>query len=58
MLLQPFRLATRAVSAGEYLEFMDDGGYSRPELWLSDGWACLREAGWQGGIYAFYALYN
>ena len=51
VLLQPFRLATRAVSAGEYLEFMDDGGYSRPELWLSDGWACLREAGWQAPLY-------
>jgi ergothioneine biosynthesis protein EgtB len=51
VLLQPFRLATRAVTAGEYLEFMDDGGYSRPELWLSDGWTCLREAGWQAPLY-------
>jgi ergothioneine biosynthesis protein EgtB len=51
LLLQPFRLATRLVTAGEYLEFMDDGGYHRPELWLSDGWACLRESGWQAPLY-------
>jgi ergothioneine biosynthesis protein EgtB len=51
VLLQPFRLATRLVTAGEYLEFMADGGYCRPELWLSDGWACLGEAGWQAPLY-------
>ena len=51
VLLQPFRLATRLVTAGEFLEFMADGGYRRPELWLSDGWACLRESGWQAPLY-------
>jgi ergothioneine biosynthesis protein EgtB len=51
VLLQPFRLATRLVTAGEYLEFMTDGGYRRAELWLSDGWACLRESGWQAPLY-------
>jgi ergothioneine biosynthesis protein EgtB len=51
VLLQPFRLATRLVTAGEYMKFMADGGYHRPELWLSDGWACLREAGWQAPLY-------
>jgi ergothioneine biosynthesis protein EgtB len=35
--LQPYRLATRLVTNGEYLEFMRDSGYERPELWLSDG---------------------
>jgi len=49
--LQPFQLASRLVSCGEYLEFMQDGGYRRPELWLSDGWAKLRQEGWQAPLY-------
>jgi ergothioneine biosynthesis protein EgtB len=35
--LEPYRIATRLVTNAEYLEFMRDGGYERPELWLSDG---------------------
>ncbi len=38
VVLAPFRLATRLVTCGEYLAFIRDGGYRRPELWLSDGW--------------------
>jgi len=41
--LQDFELADRPVSAGEFLAFMDDGGYTRPEFWLSDGWAWRRQ---------------
>ena len=37
--LEPFAIADRLVSAGEWLEFIDDGGYHRADLWLSDGWA-------------------
>ncbi len=38
VLLAPFRLASRLTNCGEYLRFMEDGGYDRPEFWLSDGW--------------------
>ncbi len=37
-MLAPFRLASRLTTCGEYLRFIEDGGYSRPEFWLSDGW--------------------
>jgi dimethylhistidine N-methyltransferase len=37
--LEPFALADRLVTAGEWLEFIEDGGYHQPNLWLSDGWA-------------------
>lgn len=49
--LQPFALASRLVSCGEYLEFMADGGYERPELWLSKGFATKAEAGWRAPLY-------
>ncbi len=49
--LEPFRLATRPVTCGEYLEFMADGGYHRPELWLSAGWATAQERHWQAPLY-------
>jgi ergothioneine biosynthesis protein EgtB len=49
--LEPFALATRPVSAGEYLEFVGDGGYLRPELWLSDGFAAAQADGWQAPLY-------
>lgn len=38
-----FRLASRLVTNGEYLEFIDNGGYRRPELWLAAGWAVVQE---------------
>ena len=37
-LVEPYALADRLVTNGEYLEFIRDGGYRRPEFWLSDGW--------------------
>jgi ergothioneine biosynthesis protein EgtB len=49
--LESFRLASRPVTCGEYLAFIEDRGYSRPEFWLSDGWATVREQGWQAPLY-------
>ena len=43
-----FALADRLVTNREYLAFIDDGGYGRPELWLSDGWAACSRNGWDG----------
>ena len=49
--LQPFRLASRLTTNGDYLQFMADGGYGRPEFWLSDGWATLQSQGWKAPFY-------
>lgn len=49
--LNPYRVADRLVTNGEWLEFIADGGYSRPELWLSDGWARVKEEGWEAPFY-------
>ena len=46
-----FRLADRLVTNGEYLEFMEAGGYGDPALWLSQGWQAVREKGWQAPLY-------
>jgi ergothioneine biosynthesis protein EgtB len=49
--LEPFRLATRPVTCGDYLGFIEAGGYQRPEFWLSDGWATVRGQNWQAPLY-------
>lgn len=49
--LEPYSLADRLVTNGEWLAFMADGGYARPELWLSDGWARARAEGWRAPLY-------
>jgi ergothioneine biosynthesis protein EgtB len=51
VLLRPFRIASRAVTNGEYLDFMNDEGYSRPELWLSDGWDAVYAQKWTAPLY-------
>jgi ergothioneine biosynthesis protein EgtB len=51
VLLEPFAIASRPVTCGDYLAFIDDGGYRRPELWLSDGWATLQRLGWSAPLY-------
>jgi len=49
--LEPFALADRPATAGEALDFIADGGYTRPELWLSDGWAAVQRHGWTAPLY-------
>ncbi len=49
--LKPFSLASRLVTNADYLEFMHDGGYSRPELWLSDGWDTVCAQRWTAPLY-------
>lgn len=49
--IEPFEIASRLVTCGEYLEFMRDGGYQRPELWLSDGWKAVQEEQWSAPLY-------
>ena len=49
--IEPYRLADRLVTNGEWAEFMADGGYRNPLLWLSDGWARVREEGWTAPLY-------
>lgn len=49
--LEPFEIAERAVTNADWLAFQADGGYTRPELWLSDGWRAVTENGWQAPEY-------
>jgi len=50
-LLRPFAIADRLVTCGEWQAFIDDGGYRRPELWMSDGWLAVGEHGWDAPLY-------
>ena len=49
--LNAFRLASRPVTNGEFLAFMQDGGYDNPAFWLSDGWATSRRLHWSSPLY-------
>jgi ergothioneine biosynthesis protein EgtB len=49
--LEPFQLASRLSTCGEYRAFIEDGGYFRPELWLSEGWAAVQREGWRAPLY-------
>ena len=51
VLLQPFALANRPVTHGEFRQFIDGGGYRDPQLWLSDGWAQVQAEGWSRPLY-------
>jgi len=49
--LQPYRIADRLVTCGEYAAFIADGGYRTPSLWLSDGWALVQAQHWNAPLY-------
>ncbi len=51
VLLAPYRIAGALVTCGEYAQFMADGGYERPALWLSDGWAAVQTGRWKAPLY-------
>jgi ergothioneine biosynthesis protein EgtB len=49
--LEEFAIAEQAVTCDEWLAFIEDGGYHRPELWLSDGWATVQAERWESPLY-------
>ena len=49
--LEPYALAQRLVTNGEFARFIADGGYRRPELWLSAGWDAVEQNGWNAPLY-------
>jgi len=49
--VESFELADRPVTNGEFIEFIDDGGYEQTLLWLSDGWDTVSAAGWTAPLY-------
>jgi ergothioneine biosynthesis protein EgtB len=51
VLIRPFCMASRLVTNQEYVAFISDGGYQRPELWLSDGWDHVSRHGWTAPLY-------
>ncbi|MDG3002613.1 ergothioneine biosynthesis protein EgtB [Paludisphaera mucosa] len=50
-LIGAFELQDRLTTVGEFLQFVEDGGYRRPDLWLSLGWATRKEQGWTAPLY-------
>ncbi|HEX9752138.1 MAG TPA: ergothioneine biosynthesis protein EgtB [Methyloceanibacter sp.] len=50
-LIRPFKLANRCVTNAEWIQFIADGGYATPTLWLADGWNTVRTQDWQGPLY-------
>jgi ergothioneine biosynthesis protein EgtB len=51
VLLNEFLLANRLVTNAEYLQFIADGGYDNPLLWLADGWGAVQQHGWKAPLY-------
>jgi ergothioneine biosynthesis protein EgtB len=51
MLLRPFAISSSLVTNADWLAFVDDGGYQRADLWMSDGWATVQAQGWDAPLY-------
>jgi ergothioneine biosynthesis protein EgtB len=51
VLLQPFAVSSTLVTAGDWLAFIDAGGYHEPALWMSDGWGTVQSEGWRAPDY-------
>ncbi|WP_018924087.1 ergothioneine biosynthesis protein EgtB [Salsuginibacillus kocurii] len=49
--LYPFQIANRPVTNGEYIAFIEDGGYTTPDYWLSEGWSTVQEEEWHAPLY-------
>ncbi|MDZ7689567.1 MAG: ergothioneine biosynthesis protein EgtB [Balneolaceae bacterium] len=49
--LEPFSVTDRLITNGEYMQFIEDGGYNRSELWLDDGWATINDQNWDSPLY-------
>jgi ergothioneine biosynthesis protein EgtB len=49
--LEPFSVDLKPVTCGDWIEFIEDGAYERPDLWLSDGWAECRAQSWEAPLY-------
>jgi ergothioneine biosynthesis protein EgtB len=51
VLLEDYELSNGLVTDGDFVEFINDGGYRRPELWLSEGWQHVTQESWQAPLY-------
>jgi dimethylhistidine N-methyltransferase len=51
VLLRPWALADRPALNADWIAFIEDGGYARPELWMSDGWARVQAERWEAPLY-------
>ena len=51
VMLGDFALASRCVTNGEFLAFIEDGGYAKAEYWHADGWALINQEGWDSPLY-------
>src|SRR5712692_9552788 len=49
--LRPFAIVDSLVTSADWFAFIDDRGYHRPDLWLSDGWAAVQTEGWEAPLY-------